>query len=534
MASAAAPPKRSLLGLLGSSRAAKAHLSAERCGRCKSALEGDDQGASLHCSCGLSLHSGCAYPPLSEAVAAVVSSWNCNACRQQQNLEAEQAHDSFCCACGSSRLEELVPCCSCRASFHADCSPGKSLCPSCSKARSDQESGSSVCLEQWSLELVGQEGLDPVPAVRGLRLDSPTPGALWRTSEIVHTVDSRTLVTRMGQVVLLRGPLCKRLAEKLKLPRQLIESFKAGFPCSSWLVHIRYAVRGKDLSKALEKKAPRRRAPPKRQAAPEVWSDAQHLALQQVLREVRPSEANYWQVVAAKLGRTSEECRRQAFGESAETIGPQRTRKAKRKDVEKENEDLNYSDDELVTARVLPAKDGPRQVKRVRALLNATSFGASKDFLDFRSKDEAAGQKGLEAPSPSSLDFLGSLHTGCTPPEPERRPLVESPNRGERRRLDFGEAEAAAGEDFDSSWAPKGLDSFICEVRSRRKVSGPEALRASKPARQERKSAQDLLREVDCKSQSASEESDEEDFAPIAVVPQLGAPIASSPEEEDD
>lgn len=81
--------------------------------------------------------------------------------------------------------------------------------------------------------------------VRGVRLDSSghdsalASACFWRTSEIVHALTPRLLVTRRRETVLLDGPLSHKLASHLQLPADLAQRFGDGFPTDSWLVAIR-------------------------------------------------------------------------------------------------------------------------------------------------------------------------------------------------------------------------------------------------------------------------------------------------------
>jgi len=740
--------KRSLFALLASSRKA-AHAAADpaskvtlgrtsapgpRCARCRG-VGLQASAATLRCRCGFVVHSSCAYPPLPEKVAAVaaVRGWSCDACVQVQAFQAAVAsgpngrpqclHDDFCCVCAGCGPESalgLVPCSSCRASFHPSCAVtqvpvpcGEAVatsaqsCPSCSAVRG--RLADRVSLEQWSLELVsqagGESGQRAVPVVRGVRLSATgPPGALWQTSEIVHVMEPRTLLTRTGQIVELRGPLCQQLADRLHLPRQLAQSFQAGFPQHAWLALLRYVSQPPPpaIIAALEacnhgqpqqarrpvavrhhaRRTKAGTAPPQKAG----WTAADVAALRQALREIRPSQANYWQLVAQQVGRPTEECQRQAFGADAPAApsGPGK-RRATRGNV-RDKENVAPPEEELAGA---PQKDGPRRAKRVRAFLNARSFGSGRDFLQLEpnladdepaaasaavpppaappvaaanaesadveklaadvansetspptaptttasareaeasttagnfsaevavaehavtnnnnnnnnsnnnnnntsntdniqthglqtnertntsntdNQSEAApvaaatlpvGRPGLpDAPSPGSLLFLSSLHTGLTPegPAAQRWQMDSSPGLadcfGGRRRLQFGEEEELdEAEDVlglgDSSWEPKGLDGFICEARARRgrflAARGRGEMAPGSPlrpvrtkelaARQEMHRAPALLRRVDGRDfaraaldttpKSEASETSEDEMAPIANIPVLSSP----------
>merc|ERR1719277_1726953 len=90
----------------------------------------------------------------------------------------------------------------------------------------------------------------------------------------------------------------------------------------------------------------------------------------------------------------------------------------------------------------------------------------------------------MPAPSPACLDFLSTLHTGCTPRDKE----VSGRQGGRMQRWGSAEMESSRLSMYEDSeeegaegpeellvaagagggWQPKGIDSFICEVRTRR------------------------------------------------------------------
>lgn len=171
------------------------------------------------------------------------------------------------------------------------------------------------------------------------------------------------------------------------------------------------------------------------------------------------------------------------------------------------------------------------------------------------------------APSPNSLHFLDSLHTGCTPPA-KSRPLA--------RRLfdesveDDALAESEADEDAprggslwstldlgDGTWQPKGVDSFICDAQARRRkladggaaarAKGKNPARVALPPRRRGGLAARLGAPADwgagvaaCfRSPIRGASESEEDVAPVAAIPRALAGLVETPSvgsdlEEDD
>eukprot|EP00930_Biecheleria_cincta_P057376 TRINITY_DN43326_c0_g1_i1.p1 TRINITY_DN43326_c0_g1~~TRINITY_DN43326_c0_g1_i1.p1 ORF type:complete len:600 (+),score=99.10 TRINITY_DN43326_c0_g1_i1:50-1849(+) len=572
--------RRSLLELCTASRAAKVIAHSRSCGEggsCSSTSNGSTRcahcrtaGACLQCACGEARCARCTWPPLGEAAIAAASQggWACEACLQEQGLVRPAGNYDFCATCGvhgSRSCEPLLHCELCRCSFHLGCVPcarqfqsqsGKASwsCSHCSQALDYQD---VVCFDRWSLALIGQ-----ALVVRGVLENAETcsEGLACQTSPIVHALDSRTLVTRSKHLVLLRGPFCLRLARQMRLPRQLILHFRAGFP-RRWHWCLRNAVhklerQANKVSKLKTKaQAARRRktslpvagnstVPGCTEAA---WTASELKALKAAVQSVKPSEVNFWEVVAAKLGRSAGECHAQAFAyapaQARQCKGSRRSQQARPVHDAATDDEACASGAEQAS---VPDRDGPRKAKRARAFLNARSFGEARDVLELRpedgseERDQGAAPGGrAEVPSPGSLAFLGSLHTGCTPPKEDtgqRRLHAGSPHQVAelRRRLDFADEEEAF-EKFDSSWAPKGIDGFICEMRTRRsKLCGrpllAEVQQSSRRAEAELPKRPSMLPdEGDRPSAAREESSEEEEDAPIAVVPRIDASMGFQP-----
>lgn len=565
--------RRSLLELCTSSRAAKvcgqsrpsaegggSSSSSSRCSHCKSA-------ACLHCACGETRCVRCTWPPLGEAAIAAASQggWACEACLQEQGLTRPACNYDFCATCGvrgSRSGQPLLHCELCRCSFHSGCAPyarqfesqsGKPSwsCSHCSQALDYQD---VICFDRWSLALLGQ-----ALVVRGvLENVDRSEGLAYQTSEIVHALDSRTLVTRSRQLVLLRGVFCLRLARQASLPRQLALHFRAGFPCR-WHWCLRNAARKVERqAHKVSKLKTRAQAVRRRKASAALvacntasteaaWNASELKALKAAVQAVKPSEVNFWEVVAAQLGRSAGECHAQAFA-----YAPAHARQCKARRLQQARPGNEVATDDEACASgpehvPVPDRDGPLKAKRARAFLNARSFGDARDMLELRPEDrteeqeQAAAPGGqAEAPSPGSLAFLDSLHTGCTPPPTEHVCQRGSPHQLAelRRRLDFAEDEEAF-EKFDCSWTPKGVDGFICEAlfARRSKVCGrpPLAEVEQRPQRASPSRPWMLPGEGD-RPTAAHEESseEEEDAAPIAVVPRLDASMGLQPRAEFD
>lgn len=268
------------------------------------------------------------------------------------------------------------------------------------------------------------------------------------------------------------------------------------------------------------------------------WTASELKALKAAVQAVKPSEVNFWEVVAAKLGRSAGECHAQAFA-----YAPAHARQCKTRRVQQAKPVNDVATDDEAPAL---DRDGPRKAKRALAFLNARSFGEARDMLEIRSacSAEEEEQEGhAEAPSPGSLAFLGSLHTGCTPPSEasgQRRLHAGSPHQVAhlRRRLDFADEEESF-EKFDSSWTPKGIDGFICEMRTRRGklcgrpqfAEGADIGPADNLAKRQLAVRPSMFPEEGDRPAAAQEDTseDEEDAAPIAVVPRLDASTGREP-----
>lgn len=322
------------------------------------------------------------------------------------------------------------------------------------------------------------------------------------------------------------------------------------------------------------------------------WSVFAKRALRVAVSQIRPSEANYWHLVAARVGKSADECQRfVAEGQHANEAKPKKRarRSAGIRTRSRGGDMLKENVDPLCTIGPIPNKEGPRRAKRVRALLNAQSFGSRDcDFLSLqRLRTEHADSSGdattssdvgavillhqctatqvpaaaahsnnlqssqstalkhelqnnskienqrlcevsnaapetesyalADEPSPASKMFLDSLHTGLTPDSKHEREQSNIWSNDFRRCL-FDEFEDApdlkAEQDTldlgDGRWEPKGLDSFICEVRARRgrlpllgsQSSKASEIHSSKRARQhDPLRASQLLKQVEGQDQ---------------------------------
>lgn len=426
-----------------------------------------------------------------------------------------------------SATPDLVPCSLCRASFHRECcdrpegrGPQLWTCAFCS-ALLDRP---TVRLSHWSLELVQQPSGRIVPVVMGVRSDKEgPPGMLWRSSEIIHAMTPTALITRSRMVIRLSGRLSLRLAAKLQLPLHLRQQFKLGFPVMAWLSLVKYCH--SSLPSGLEAAISACPAPvksdEKRNAADEQrtrkrprstsgWSQEDTLRLKCTLSDVRPSTPHFWQQVAARVGRPVHECQQHAFGPVRSPARKQITKPAPICDAG----DLAENDGGPTCMVNVPKKDGPRRAQRINAFLQAKCFGNGSDMLDMPAESTASeavtpcrrvvrtgseperseadenwmapSRTFPEAPSPGCMNFLQSLHTGCTPLEKSRKPVaghdrLAEPAAGPQRPCsaggaadcsEFYEADGMSCQSLldlgDLSWQPKGVDSFICETRAKR------------------------------------------------------------------
>lgn len=283
----------------------------------------------------------------------------------------------------------------------------------------------------------------------------------------------------------------------------------------------------------------------KRDRGASHWSVFAKKALRVAVSQIRPSETNYWQLVAVRVGKSADECQRfVAEGQHANEAKPKkRARKSAAIRTRNRGGDLlKENADQLCSMGPIPNKEGPRRTKHVRAMLHAQSFGSRVfDFLTLqRMHTESTDPSGsttaadvllqqraatqvpavpsktsnvqpsqptalthelqnsstighrhlcelsnapgetewyapADEPSPASRMFLDSLHTGLTPDSKHKREQSTILANDSRRCL-FDEFEdypdLKTEQDTldlgDGQWEPKGLDSFICEVQSRR------------------------------------------------------------------
>lgn len=274
------------------------------------------------------------------------------------------------------------------------------------------------------------------------------------------------------------------------------------------------------------------------------WSKADEAALQTALREVRPDAAQFWQRVSDIVGKSAEECQSHSFKQRVDKL-----------DSAAGKARAHRGDKPAVAPVRLPVHDGPRRQKGVRQFIQAQSFGDGRDFLQQPSAAHkaAAAPKTEPAPcmpigsSPGSLKFLSSLHTGCTPDAKQAKSLVRqlfamSPGAPQEGWASKSPGDLGAGlRDLrdEAVWHPVGLDSFICDARSRRNQAGKcakvdkadkaEVLMESDALSKDIRQAPDLFRKLDaaveknvnrdemCEEEPPSESEDE--AAPVASIP---------------
>merc|ERR1712187_369076 len=181
-------------------------------------------------------------------------------------------------------------------------------------------------------------------------------------------------------------------------------------------------------------------------------------------------------------------------------------------------------------------RNGPRRERKMRSLLTAKTFGASRDFFDVPlpalPKAEASNAPAtVGPPSPRSLKFLDSFHTGLTPPaRKQRRAILDScAQQGARYKSLLG---------VDCSWQPRGLDSFLYESKARREklgtwsaskagatrhssgdVAHAAAVRRGAMAKAALSRIPALLEQVHVHAKASESASDDDEEAPVATVP---------------
>ncbi|KAF4756208.1 hypothetical protein FOZ63_020552, partial [Perkinsus olseni] len=106
----------------------------------------------------------------------------------------------------------------------------------------------------WALIIARQRGRE-VPVIQGKRIEWDSSGtkvlrqSIWATSEIVHALTEKLLVTRGGSIVRLRGRFDRAMAEsacgaatdetKERPPRRVMELFEDGLPWDRWKCILR-------------------------------------------------------------------------------------------------------------------------------------------------------------------------------------------------------------------------------------------------------------------------------------------------------
>lgn len=415
------------------------------------------------------------------------------------------------------------------------------------QAREGCRAQGRVTLTQWSLELIAQRGRRKIPVVRGVRYDQKGPSnCMWRTCEIVDVVTPKLLLTRKSAVVELVGPLSRSLALKVHLPARLARNFASGFPVQGWMDLLSSAAPGarrRTLSQVEPPEVPdharRTLVPlpaavqgtaghlPKRpRAALAAWTAEDSARLRQALAEVRPSAPHYWRQVALCVGKAPEECRAQAFGFASSPVG--KRGKADALKCIEAHEDQPGSRHASATL----AGNGSR--RPALSLLNATCFGSGRDFLQL-----PMARKSTEAVVPFQLSCARTPRQRC-PAAPWR----------DMSCMDVADADLSGSSPCTSSfldlgdctWRPKGIESFICETRTRRgklvdeggEARGKSSSRPLRGAHLARKTDfrydPALLRRVGRSAEARYAAPDsEEEAAPVAAIPRAPIGLDSTP-----
>jgi len=266
-----------------------------------------------------------------------------------------------------------------------------------------------------------------------------------------------------------------------------------------------------------------------------AWTPTHTAELKKALSACRPSASDFWEQVAARVGRDPEQCRVNAFAEGR----PQDTKVIRpvRKETPKEVKPQETLGD-------VPKSDGPRRAQKVRTFLNGRSFFDGRDFLQvtvptldgaFTDPPDvsttADSEEPSEPPSPTSLAYLSSLHTGLTPQRHAqgwgRRTTFTTPFRPVDE-----EGNLPSDDDLDDAgWQPTNLDKFICDTRARRgRLDRKLRTRGLSPclrfSRADLRKAPALFQKLDAAAKaprdsdsSGVDTEDEMDMAPVAMIP---------------
>ncbi|KAF4731744.1 hypothetical protein FOZ62_011550 [Perkinsus olseni] len=208
----------------------------------------------LRChGCGFRCHPQCTYPPL-RCNPRRLRHWMCEACAQERHAKSKVTmHYNYCVVCGSGG-DLINKCATCRHASHADCeSLHHGRCTLC--ARNMSVHTKRLDLYNWALIIARQKGRK-VPVIQGKRIEWDSSGtkvlrqSIWATSEIVHALTEKLLVTRGGSIVRLRGRFDRAMAEsacgaatdetKERPPRRVMELFEDGLPWDRWKCILRF------------------------------------------------------------------------------------------------------------------------------------------------------------------------------------------------------------------------------------------------------------------------------------------------------
>ena len=216
-------------------------------------------------ACHERFHCSCIYPPLPHNI----GSWECDACAEESFLvDGKDPHYSSCLGCGDfgSKTRLLSYCSACRAAYHSiGCasalqqinssstnsssrrssnsstsylpSTSNLACPSCYSALNSPPSVAT----DWAA-FVSTQRDRPVLLLKGMKVLQDQSVALWKSSEIIHALNPRLLITRSGSRVLLQGQPSET-SEPLgwnKIRGEISRFFTDGIPFPGWHVLVRW------------------------------------------------------------------------------------------------------------------------------------------------------------------------------------------------------------------------------------------------------------------------------------------------------
>ncbi|EER18956.1 hypothetical protein Pmar_PMAR026700, partial [Perkinsus marinus ATCC 50983] len=179
--------------------------------------------------------------------------WLCDTCAQERHAKIKvPMHYNFCIVCGTGG--DLVnKCVTCRHTSHAKCEPlHQGRCTLC--ARNLSERTKRLELYNWAMILARQKERR-IPVIQGERIEfdasgTKLRGSIWGTSEIIHALTEKLVVTRGGSVVRLRGRYTPVTAESAcggaahgtkECPHpRVMELFENGLPWDRWQCILSY------------------------------------------------------------------------------------------------------------------------------------------------------------------------------------------------------------------------------------------------------------------------------------------------------